>query len=54
MISTVGDERTVLMVVVGQNEVSRLKAIVQSVDTSAFVIITEAHEVLGEGFKREV
>lgn len=48
-----GDERTVLMVVVGQNEVSRLKAIVQSVDTSAFVIITEAHEVLGEGFKRE-
>lgn len=48
-----GDARTVLMVVVGQNEVSRLKAIVQSVDTSAFVIITEAHEVLGEGFKRE-
>lgn len=49
-----GDDRTVLMVVVGQNEVSRLKAIVQSVDTHAFVIISEAHEVLGEGFKREV
>lgn len=48
-----GDARTVLMVVVGQNEVSRLKAIVQSVDRSAFVIISEAHEVLGEGFKRE-
>ncbi|MNP71334.1 hypothetical protein D3C76_1677060 [compost metagenome] len=49
-----GDSRTVLMVVVGQNEITRLKAIVRSVDPGAFVIITEAHEVLGEGFKREV
>jgi len=48
-----GDHRTVLMVVVGQNEITRLKAIVRSVDPGAFVIITEAHEVLGEGFKRE-
>lgn len=48
-----GDNRTVLMVVVGQNEITRLKAIVRSVDPAAFVIITEAHEVLGEGFKRE-
>lgn len=48
-----GDERVVLMTVVGQNEITRLKAIVRSVDPAAFVIITEAHEVLGEGFKRE-
>ncbi|WP_379137988.1 YitT family protein [Paenibacillus sp. sgz500958] len=48
-----GEARTVLMVVVGQNEITRLKAIVRSVDPGAFVIITEAHEVLGEGFKRE-
>ncbi|ASA24478.1 YitT family protein [Paenibacillus donghaensis] len=48
-----GDDRTVLMVVVGQNEITRLKAIVRSVDPGAFVIITDAHEVLGEGFKRE-
>lgn len=48
-----GDQRTVLMVVVGQNEITRLKALVRSVDPGAFVIITEAHEVLGEGFKRE-
>lgn len=46
-----GDERTVLMVVVGQNEVTRLKSLVQSVDPGAFVIISNAHEVLGEGFK---
>ncbi|AHV99338.1 YitT family protein [Paenibacillus sabinae] len=48
-----GDNRTVLMVAVGQNETTRLKAIVRSVDPGAFVIISDAHEVLGEGFKRE-
>lgn len=48
-----GDDRTVLMVVVGQSEVTRLKTLVQSLDPTAFVIITNAHEVLGEGFKRE-
>lgn len=47
-----GDDRTVLMVVVGQSEVTRLKNLVQSLDPGAFVIITDAHEVLGEGFKR--
>lgn len=47
-----GDDRTVLMVVVGQSEVTRLKTLVQSLDPSAFVIITDAHEVLGKGFKR--
>ena len=47
------DQRTVLMVVVGQNEVPRLKTLIRSVDPSAFVIISNAHEVLGEGFKRD-
>ncbi|MBU5441019.1 YitT family protein [Paenibacillus sp. MSJ-34] len=43
--------RTVLMVVVGQTEVSKLKAIVKRVDPTAFVIISNTNEVLGEGFK---
>lgn len=47
-----GESRTVLMVVVGQNEVTRLKLLVQSVDASAFVIISDTAEVLGEGFRR--
>lgn len=47
-----GDARTVLMVVVGQSEVTRLKTLVQTIDPNAFVIITNAHEVLGEGFKK--
>ncbi|GAB6991347.1 YitT family protein [Paenibacillus pini] len=46
-----GNNRTVLMVVIGQSETTRLKALVRSVDPDAFVIISHAHEVLGEGFK---
>ncbi len=46
-----GQKRTVLMAVVSQTEVTRLKSAVQSVDPTAFVIITGATEVLGEGFK---
>ncbi|RUT33257.1 YitT family protein [Paenibacillus zeisoli] len=48
-----GDNRPVLMVVVGQSEVTRLKTLVQQLEPTAFVIITNAHEVLGEGFKRQ-
>lgn len=48
-----GQARTVLMVVVSQTEVSKLKEIVKEVDPAAFVIISDTHEVLGEGFKLE-
>jgi uncharacterized membrane-anchored protein YitT (DUF2179 family) len=48
-----GAERTVLMVVVSQNEVSRLKELVRDVDPAAFIIISETREVLGKGFKLE-
>lgn len=47
------EERPVLMVVVGQNEVTRLKTLVRLVDPDAFVIISNTREVLGEGFKKE-
>jgi uncharacterized membrane-anchored protein YitT (DUF2179 family) len=46
-------ERPVLMCVVDQSEFTKLKQIVKSIDPSAFVIVTDASEVLGEGFKRE-
>ncbi|MFB7817565.1 YitT family protein [Paenibacillus chitinolyticus] len=49
-----GDARLVLMVVVSQSEVSKLKALVQSIDPQAFIILSNANEVLGEGFKRAV
>ncbi|MBH5320640.1 YitT family protein [Paenibacillus sp. GSMTC-2017] len=48
-----GEGRTVLMVVVGQNEVYKLKQLVRSIDGNAFVIISNTAEVLGHGFKLE-
>ena len=41
----------VLYCVVSRGEVSILKRLVQSIDPKAFVVITEASEVLGEGFR---
>jgi len=46
-----GEERPVLLCVVGKTEETRLKEVVYEVDARAFVFITDAHEVLGEGFK---
>jgi len=45
-------ERNILMVVIDQTEFTKLKQLVKSIDTSAFVVVTEASEVLGEGFKK--
>ncbi|GAA3412760.1 YitT family protein [Paenibacillus hodogayensis] len=46
-----GEERPTLMVVVSQTEVTRLKTLVRAVDPNAFLILADANEVLGEGFK---
>lgn len=46
-----GEGRQVLMVVVGQTEITKLKSIVRAVDRNAFVIISDTKEVFGEGFK---
>lgn len=45
------DERPILMCVVSQNELTRLKLLVKNIDPGAFVIVSNATEVLGEGFK---
>lgn len=45
------NERTVLLSVVAQSEVSGLKKIVHECDTQAFVVFSDAKEVLGEGFR---
>ncbi|WP_409366841.1 YitT family protein [Lysinibacillus sp. 38-6] len=47
-----GQARPVLMVVVYQTEFTKLKQLIKNVDPSAFVIVSDAYEVLGEGFKR--
>ncbi|MEW9502138.1 YitT family protein [Jeotgalibacillus marinus] len=45
-------ERPILMCVIDQTEFSKLKNVVKKIDPNAFVIVSDASEVLGEGFKR--
>lgn len=49
-----GAQRPVLLCVLSAQEIGRLKAIVRSRDEAAFVFISDAHEVLGEGFRKLV
>lgn len=46
-----GSPKEVLYCVVNRNEMARLKTIVHSEDPRAFVIVSDAREVLGEGFR---
>lgn len=46
-------EKEVIYVVVSRPELIRLKGIIQQVDPHAFVVISDARNVLGEGFYRE-
>ncbi len=46
-----GEQKHVLMVVVSQREIVKLKTLVRAVDPLAFIILSDASEVLGEGFK---
>jgi uncharacterized membrane-anchored protein YitT (DUF2179 family) len=47
-----GQDRHVLMCAVSRSEMVTLKAIVHDLDPQAFVIIGQAQEVFGEGFRR--
>ena len=44
-------DRLVLMCAAGRGDVLKIKNIVQSNDKNAFIIIANAREVLGKGFK---
>ncbi len=45
-----GDERTLLLCAVSRNQGVRLRSLVLKTDPGAFVILTDAREVRGEGF----
>lgn len=47
-----GNEGNMLLCVVQTGEFTKLKDIIYQHDPKAFVIVTDAHEVLGEGFKQ--
>jgi uncharacterized membrane-anchored protein YitT (DUF2179 family) len=46
-----GDARPVLYVVLYRTQITLLKRVIASIDPGAFVVVSEVHEVLGEGFK---
>ncbi len=46
-----GRSREVVFTVVARNQLDRLKTIVRTVDPDAFLIITDVHEAVGEGFR---
>lgn len=45
-----GSERPVIYCVVPREEVNRVQQIVSKIDSRAFVVVYDVHEVLGEGF----
>ena len=47
-----GSERPVLYVVITRSEVTQLKTLVSEIDPRAFIVIGQAHEALGEGFRQ--
>ncbi len=46
-----GESRTVLFCAISRGEVNQLKCIIHEADPAAFVVIGQAHEALGEGFR---
>ena len=46
-----GAEKQVLMVAIKQKQIVALKEAVKRLDPAAFLIVCEAHEVLGDGFR---
>lgn len=47
-----GQEKKVVLTVVKRRQLAELKALVMERDENAFVIVQEAHQVLGDGFSR--
>lgn len=47
-----GERKQVLLCAIRRRQVPQLKDLVREIDPAAFVILQEAHQVLGEGFRR--
>ena len=48
-----GEEKTILLCVASRSEVIAIRKIVEQVDANAFIVIANAREVFGKGFKEE-
>jgi uncharacterized membrane-anchored protein YitT (DUF2179 family) len=47
-----GEETKVVLTAVKRQQIAELKALVSEIDPNAFIIVQEAHQVLGDGFSR--
>ena len=47
-----GQEKQVLLSAIKKRQAAELKNLVMEIDPTAFIILQESHQVLGEGFKR--
>ena len=50
--SYTGEDNKVVLVAVKKQQIAELKELVMEIDPNAFVIVQEAHQVLGDGFSR--
>ena len=50
--SYTGENTKVILVAIRKQQLAELKELVMELDPSAFVIVQEAHQVLGDGFIR--
>lgn len=50
--SYTGQEKQVLLTAIKKRQAAELKNLISGIDPSAFIILQESHQVLGEGFKR--
>ncbi|GFN30674.1 YitT family protein [Paenibacillus xylaniclasticus] len=48
-----GSHKHIVYCVVNRQEVRQLRAVVKSIDPRAFIVISDVHDVLGEGFKED-
>ncbi len=47
-------DREMIMTVVTMKEIPKLTEMIKDIDPTAFIIIANAHEILGEGFRRRI
>ena len=47
------NSKIVLMCAIGRGDLPKVKQIVKEIDKDAFIIISNAREVLGMGFRKE-
>ncbi len=46
-------EKEVVFCVISRHEIARLKKLVRAIDSNAFVVLSDVHDVLGKGFERK-